>query len=244
MRAKLEMPTDTSPSNEQSIQELLDQFLEGSERKRRSLLSSLETRAKELSTVVDHAMSSFDPEGSDWAAGSILQVVNLYKPEVLNDICSNKSNYWLQMPSEREIDYSLLQKELLQQNFEEADRFTSKKLRELAGPDAEQRGYVYFSEVENMPGVDLVTLDRLWIVFSQGKFGFSVQAKLLETVDNRYEKLWPRIGWKKDGIWTRYPNAFTWSIEAPVGHMPLVNQLRGVRLMDAILNHPALASRR
>ena len=35
-----------------------------------------------------------------------------------------------------------------------------------------------------------------------------------------------------------------WSLEAPEGHMPLVNQLRGVRLMDALLNHPALQQRR
>ena len=26
-------------------------------------------------------------------------------------------------------------------------------------------------------------------------------------------------------------------MEAPEGHMPLVNQLRGVRLMDALLQH-------
>jgi hypothetical protein len=32
-------------------------------------------------------------------------------------------------------------------------------------------------------------------------------------------------------------------MDAPEGHMPLVNQLRGVRLMDALLNHPALRQR-
>jgi hypothetical protein len=37
--------------------------------------------------------------------------------------------------------------------------------------------------------------------------------------------------------------AFTWSLDAPEGHMPLINQLRGVRLMDALLRHPALAAR-
>ena len=61
-------------------------------------------------------------------------------------------------------------------------------------------------------------------------------------VDGRYDKLWPRIGWKKDGVWTRYPKSFNWSIDAPNGHMPLVNQLRGVRLMDSLLNHPAFTA--
>ena len=95
-----------------------------------------------------------------------------------------------------------------------------------------------------MPGLDLCTLDRLWIAYSQGRFGFSVQARLLKALGGRYDKLWPRIGWKKEGVWTRYPSAFSWSIDAPEGHMPLVNQLRGVRLMDAYLGHISLHTRR
>ncbi|GIS31880.1 MAG: hypothetical protein Ct9H90mP3_6760 [Flammeovirgaceae bacterium] len=43
-----------------------------------------------------------------------------------------------------------------------------------------------------------------------------------------------KIGWKKEGLWTRYPTSFCWSLKAPDGHMPLINQLRGVRLMDSI----------
>lgn len=31
---------------------------------------------------------------------------------------------------------------------------------------------------------------------------------------------------EKDGYWTRYPSSFSWSLEAPEGHMPLINQLR------------------
>ena len=70
-----------------------------------------------------------------------------------------------------------------------------------------------------------------------------MQGRLLRLCDNRWEALWPRLGWKRDGLWTRYPAAFTWSLEAPEGHMPLVNQLRGVRLMDALLQHPAVLER-
>ena len=107
-----------------------------------------------------------------------------------------------------------------------------------------RRGYVYFSEVPPMPGLDLISLDRLWTVYSQGRFGFSTQARLLKGFDGDYVKLWPRIGWKLDGVWTRYPGAFTWSLDAPEGHMPLINQLRGVRLMDSLLNHPDLMRHR
>jgi hypothetical protein len=81
-------------------------------------------------------------------------------------------------------------------------------------------------------------------VYSQGRFGFTSQARLLTNLDGRFDQLWPRIGWKREGVWTRYPRSFTWSLEAPEGHMPLINQLRGVRLMDAVLKHPALMARR
>ena len=94
-----------------------------------------------------------------------------------------------------------------------------------------------------MSGTDLQTIDRLWSVYSNGKFGFSNQAKILKSVEKNYELLWPKIGWKNDGYWTRYPNAFIWSLDAPEGHMPLINQLRGVRLMDSILRHPAISLR-
>ena len=136
-----------------------------------------------------------------------------------------------------------MQRALLDEDFEEADRLTSCVLRELAGDQAVKRGYVYFSEVPPMEGLDLTTLDRLWIAYSQGRFGFTVQARLLKALDGRYDRLWPRIGWKLDGTWTRYPGAFQWSMDAPEGHMPLINQLRGVRLMDALLSHPGLQPR-
>lgn len=94
-----------------------------------------------------------------------------------------------------------------------------------------------------MPAVDLDSLDRLWVCYSRGRFGFSVQGRLLASLNGRWDRLWPRLAWKLDGRWTRYPGSFQWTIEAPEGHMPLVNQLRGVRLMDALLQHPALQRR-
>ena len=94
-----------------------------------------------------------------------------------------------------------------------------------------------------MSGTDLQTIDRLWTIYSNGKFGFSKQANILKSVGTKYELLWSKIGWKKDGYWTRYPDSFTWSLDAPEGHMPLINQLRGVRLMDSILRHPAISLR-
>jgi hypothetical protein len=188
------------------------------------------------------ALAPFDREGDEWAAGWILQTLHRHQPLDVSSLLGS-SGGWFTTGSESDLDYTPLQQALLEERFEDADRFTSAFLRKLAGEQAERRGYVYFSEVLPMRGLDLVTIDRLWIAYSQGRFGFTVQARLLATLSGRYDKLWPRIGWKQEGVWTRYPNAFDWSLKAPEGHMPLINQLRGVRLIDALLTHPSLVAR-
>ncbi len=237
------MVSDSAQTNNPNIEELLESFSRGSTRQKRSLLTSIEERVEELSGLGLDALNSFDRDGDDWCAGAILQAFKRRKPEALSTILEKFPNGWFSTPSSVGIDYGPFQEFLLSEKFEEADRFTSSVLRKLAGEGAEKRGYVYFSEVESIEPVDLTTLDRLWIAYSQGKFGFSVQARLLAGFDGRYELLWPKIGWKNDGVWTRYPSSFIWSLSAPDGHMPLINQLRGVRLMDAVINHPALLAR-
>ncbi|WOD39305.1 GUN4 N-terminal ARM-like repeat domain-containing protein [Nodosilinea sp. E11] len=172
--------------------------------------------------------------------GKIFQVLYATEQE---DLRGMLTEHWpqgrLEMPSEQAIDYTLLQDLLVRQEFEEADRVTLAKLCELAGPTATKRKWVYFTEVEQFPVVDLQTIDRLWLVYSEGKFGFSVQRRVWLSLSQNWDKFWPRIGWKDDNIWTRYPGGFIWDLSAPDGHLPLSNQLRGVRMMSSLLTHPA-----
>jgi hypothetical protein len=231
-------PVSSTPRADQ----LLEQFLQGSDRQARALVKSLRQRAADLAPLVGDGLRSANRDGDSWRCGFLLQLlVDAADPSpgALDPFPGG----WLLAPSAQGLDYGPLQGHLLRQEFEEADRLTSAHLRQLAGTEAERRGYVYFSEVPPIPGLDLQSLDRLWLAYSLGRFGFSVQGRLLRLCDNRWEALWPRLGWKRDGLWTRYPAAFTWSLEAPEGHMPLVNQLRGVRLMDALLQHPAVLER-
>ena len=224
----------------ESTLNLVNTFIESNQRKRLKLSSDIESNVDNLSVIGDKLFSEFDKDGDDWAAGWLLQVFKKHKPKFFND---NEYNKWFNTYSDKEINYDELQLKLLEQKFEDADRLTSFYLRKLAGNLAEKRGYVFYSEVNNMSGTDLQTIDRLWSIYSNGKFGFSKQAKILKSVGIKYELLWSKIGWKNEGCWTRYPDSFTWSLDAPDGHMPLINQLRGVRLMDSILRHPAISTR-
>ena len=227
-----------NPSN--TTLDLIKKFVDSNQRKRINLLSQIESESENIFKLGPTLFETFDSDGDDWAAGWLLQVLKKYKPEFFEN---TKFNNWFNTYSDIDINYDELQLMLVEQKFEEADRLTSSFLRKLAGNLAEKRGYVFYSEVKNMSCKDLKTIDRLWTIYSTGRFGFSIQAKILKSVGKKYELLWPKIGWKKDGIWTRYPTSFCWSLKAPDGHMPLINQLRGVRLMDSILRHPAISER-
>jgi hypothetical protein len=237
------MLSGSSVSKSLAADQLLERFLSGSPRQRRSLVANVQLRLAELLPLIEDRLDGFDATADDWASGWLLQLLASADPTRRDALLERYPSGWLATASAAGLDYGPLQRHLLLQEYEQADRLTSEALRQLAGPDAVRRAYVYYSEVAAMPAADLESLDRLWVVYSRGRFGFSVQGRLLASCDGQWERLWPKVGWKADGIWTRYPRSFTWSVEAPEGHLPLVNQLRGVRLMDALLQHPALASR-
>ena len=169
---------DNKVNNEETIN-LVKKFIASYQRKRRNLVNDIESNAESLYIVGEDIINSVDRKGDDWSIGWILQVLKKYKPNFFeNEIYNN----WFYTNSAIDLKYEDLQLNLLKQNFEEADRLTSSYLRKLAGKVAENRGYVFYSEVKNIPGEDLDTIDRLWNIYSQGKFGFSNQAKLLKTV--------------------------------------------------------------
>ena len=226
-----------------SAEQLLERFLSAAPRQRRSLLPQLLQRCPELRPLIPEQLDRLDATADDWAPGTLVQLLLSQADGLVEAFWQSHPEGWLAVSSAQGLDYGPLQRALIQQQFEEADRLTSEHLRQLAGTDAVKRGYVYYSEVPPMAAADLESLDRLWVVYSQGRFGFSVQLRLLRSLAGRWDQLWPRLGWKQAGVWTRYPGSFTWSLEAPEGHLPLVNQLRGVRLMDALLSHPALQRR-
>lgn len=229
--------TGTSP------RALLERFQAANPRQRRALLATLQQQSHCLRPLIPDHLAGVDATGDDWAAGFLIQLLLDEQDGLHEEFLARYPDGWLATVSALGLDYAPLQRALMAQQFEEADRITSSLLRELAGPEAVRRGYVYYSEVPPIASADLDSLDRLWVCFSRGRFGFSVQGKLLRGCNGRWELLWPKLAWKDGGRWTRYPGSFQWSIEAPEGHMPLVNQLRGVRLMDALLNHPALQQR-
>jgi hypothetical protein len=118
--------------------------------------------------------------------------------------------------------YQKLEKLLANGDWKEADQETAKVMLKLA--ERESEGWLDYDSIKNFPCEDLRTIDQLWVKYSNGRFGYSVQKNIwLECggkIDYETEcKLGDRIGWRLDEEWMEYDQG-TFSLDAPVGHLP------------------------
>ncbi|KAG2445075.1 hypothetical protein HYH02_008942 [Chlamydomonas schloesseri] len=139
------------------------------------------------------------------------------------------------------IDYTTLRDHLANGEFREAEDETRALLIKLAGPEAVKRNWVYFTEVKNISVTDFQTLDSLWKASSNGKFGYSVQKEIWVQNTKRWPKFFKQIDWTQgeNNNYRKWPMEFIYSLDAPRGHLPLTNALRGTQLFQAIMEHPA-----
>ncbi len=225
------------------IESLRLQLLAGSEKVQQQLISQLATLGDGGLDVLKEFLLHRREAPATWIDGNAYQILyTAEEPSVREFLHTNFPTGIVPLDSEQGIDYTALQQLLVKQDFEAADRLTLRHLCELSGPTALQRNWLYFTEVDKFPIPDLQTINRLWLVHSEGKFSFSVQREIWLSLGKNWESFWPKIGWKSGNTWTRYPGGFTWNLSAPRGHLPLSNQLRGVRAITAILSHPAWSS--
>lgn len=136
------------------------------------------------------------------------------------------------------INYEPLQLLLMNEKFKEADELTNKYLYELVkqrSPGVKR--WLYFTDIQFVPPEDLFTLDLLWQIYSKGKFGFSIQKQIWITSNGNWDILWDKINWTNKGIMNRYPQEFQWTTEAPEGHLPLFNQLRGTQTLSYLFKN-------
>lgn len=232
-------PTTTSNTNI-DLSALRSQLTSGSEKVQQQIIQQLSDLGDAGFDILMEFLLHRRSELPKWIDGKVYQI--LYNADSISAKEFLQTHFpggVVSLHSKHGIDYSPLQQLLIVQDFQAADRLTLQKLCELAGPAAVQRKWLYFTEVENFPVADLQTVNRLWLVYSEGKFGFSVQRDIWLALGKNWEKFWFKIGWKNGNNWTRYPHEFTWNISAPPGHLPLSNQLRGNRAIAALLSHSA-----
>nr|QCI04217.1 hypothetical protein [Anotrichium furcellatum] len=211
----------------QDTEKLLKQYLENGEKGCLVLLNLLILRRniyKNKINVLDGIIFNYL---QDSKIESIVTKLNNTFPEGI-----------VPLKTSLQLNYAPLQKLLTEKKFQDADKLTQKYLCQLAGlNNNNKRKWLYFTDVSFIPSDDLFIIDLLWRIYSKGKFGFSVQRKIWMINNYKWDKLWNQIGWLKSGNMRRYPHEFIWTINAPKGHLPLFNQLRGNQVLFSLFEH-------
>ena len=70
--------------------------------------------------------------------------------------------------------FSQLQNLLVTKNWQEADRETRRVMLMIAGADKRDNLLLTQQDIEKFSCNDLIIIDRLWLQYSQKRFGFGV----------------------------------------------------------------------
>ncbi|WP_445631770.1 GUN4 domain-containing protein [Nostoc sp. DSM 114167] len=120
------------------------------------------------------------------------------------------------------VNYQNLENLLKAGQWKAADEETTRVM--LKAAKKEQQGWLDYESIENFPCTDLRTIDQLWVKYSNGHFGFSVQKRIwLECggkVDYEAEcLLGDRLGWRNKIRWLEI-NEYNYSRDSAQGHLP------------------------
>jgi serine/threonine protein kinase len=130
----------------------------------------------------------------------------------------------IQLKSAKGIDYRNLEDLLKRQQWKEADEETMKVMLQAANRTKEE--LLWIEDIDNFPCENLRTIDQLWVYYSNGKFGFSVQAKIYQDLGGTREyneRVWDafgdRVGWRINNSWIEYKDVI-FDFKALQGHLP------------------------
>jgi len=154
-------------------------------------------------------------------------IINPPQPDSIPTILSFHPD---NLNSEVRVDYSKLRDALAAQNWQDADYETYLVMLQVVG--RKEGDWIRGEELLNFPCTDLRTIDSLWVKYSNGRFGFSVQKKIYLDVggkpngrydEDAWEKFGGRVGWRKGWIWDKNwisYNMVIFDTDALPGHLP------------------------
>jgi tetratricopeptide (TPR) repeat protein len=138
-------------------------------------------------------------------------------------ILSNRARVIAQQ-SDKAVDYTRLRDLLAASKWKEADEETLAVM--LKATEREKDGWLDIESIENFPCTDLRTIDQLWVKYSNGRFGFSVQKRIWESVGGNpnadyetFKKFGDCVGWLLKNKLLDHKD-LQFNLNAPLGHLP------------------------
>lgn len=141
---------------------------------------------------------------------------------------SRNTSYPVPIKTETEFDYTQLHEFLAKGQWKEADLETMRVMLEIA--EREEKGWLQKQDIQQkLSDKDIQTINQLWIQYSKGYFGFSVQARIWQECKGEpgkfnstiyREKFCDRTGWYINKNWLKKYDDFQFSLDAKKGHLP------------------------
>ncbi|MCL1474109.1 GUN4 domain-containing protein [Argonema antarcticum] len=126
--------------------------------------------------------------------------------------------WWAMQLLDVDANYTRLRDLLAAGKLKEADDETRSVMLKVAG--REHEGWLNEDGMSKLSCADLRTVDRLWVEYSKGRFGFSVQKRIYyEEMGKDWEKMGDIVGWRVKGEWLSI-SSLNYSSDAPTGHLP------------------------
>ena len=174
-------------------------------------------------TLADRLAVAYNTQGMDIIVREIDKVLTASSNAPIVDLSSD-----------RNVDYTKLCDLLKARQWEDADNETYSAMLKVVG--REKGDWIRHIEISNFPCTDLRTIDSLWVHYSSGHFGFSVQKRIyldvgrLNTFDERtWREFCVQVKWVVDdmlenrrGVWIKRSQV-TFNQSAPQGHLPRVS---------------------
>ncbi|OYD96308.1 hypothetical protein CDG76_05710 [Nostoc sp. 'Peltigera membranacea cyanobiont' 210A] len=126
------------------------------------------------------------------------------------------------------MDYTRLRDLLAAGEWKEANEETNRVILAVAG--REKEAWLDNESIDSFPCEGLRIIDQLWVKYSNGYFGFSVQKLIYQSLGGTrlYDgKIWQafcdRVGWRNTKGWILIKDV-VFSRKAPLAHLPIFTQ--------------------
>ena len=212
---------DKVKANLQEINQLREQVIKDSQQTISQTNFYLENRINQLSLAVTEAIAGVD---------SSLQRVENLENQLFADASQliDKIDELTLVSHASGMDYRNLQQLLSAQNWKDADKETYSIMLKIS--ERENVCWLDDGDIRKFPRYDLRIINQLWVRYSDGKFGFSIQKQILQN----HKQFTARCGWienlaKNELI--KYED-YNFTLDANRGHLPSTPRIVGLGLRN------------
>lgn len=102
--------------------------------------------------------------------------------------------------------------------WREGNEVTRTLILKVAGQENE--GYLDDEQIQQFPSQVLRQIDTLWVNYSNGRFGFSVQKRIMRECKKDPQAFGDQVGWREKDDWISASRVIYNPTMAPEGHLP------------------------